>query len=108
MVVAAGMRNFCGTVRWSVRYQLLISTLVGLGLYNSTESSSGRSVCVSASLTKTRGIFRGGSAGPGEPPITGLARQLSGLAGSGLKLGLTGTNENPVPSGDDGQGGRVP
>src|ERR1035441_6785775 len=108
MVVGAGMRNFCGTVRWSVRYQLLISTLVGLGLYNSTESSWGRSVCVRASLTKMRGIFRGGSSAPGEPPMTALARQLSGFDGSGFRFGFTGTKENPVPSGDDGQGGCVP
>ena len=36
-----------------------------------------------------------------------LARQLIGLFGSGFRFGLAGTKENPVPSADGGQGGRV-
>ena len=40
--------------------------------------------------------------------MTVLALQFSALFGSGFKLGLTGTNEKPAPSGEDGHGGRVP
>src|SRR5262245_32548922 len=101
------MRNFCGTVRWSVRYQLAMLTLVVFGLNNSIESSCGGSVCVRASLTRIRPTFDGGSSAPGEPPITVLARQFNGSLGSGLRLGFTGTSEKPVPSAAVGQGGRV-
>src|SRR5437016_3087390 len=108
MTFGAGMWNFFGTVRWSVRYQLPTSTLVVLGLKSSIESSCGRSVCVRTSLIRILPIPEAGSSAPGEPPITVLARQFSGLFGSGFKLGLTGTREKPAPSAEEGQGGRVP
>ena len=85
-----------------------MSTLVELGLYSSIESSCGRSVCVRTSLIRILPIPEGGSSAPGEPPMTVLARQFRALFGSGFRLGLTGTNEKPVPSGAEGHGGRVP
>src|SRR4051794_8755491 len=107
MVAPAGMRNFCGTLRWSVRYQLPMFTFVAFGLYNSTESTWGRSVWVNASLIRTTGILRGTSFVRGAPPMKLLARQFAELFGSELKFGLVGTSENPVPSAAAGQGGRV-
>src|SRR5438034_11297015 len=108
MTFGAGMRNFRGTARWSVTYQLPTSTLVELGLNSSIESSCGRSVCVRTSLIRILPIPEGGSSAPGEPPMTVLARQFRGLFGSGFKFGFAGTSEKPVPSADDGHGGRVP
>src|SRR5436305_9825652 len=93
------MRNFCGTARWSVRYQLPTSTEVGLGLWSSIESSWGGSVCVSASLIRTRGTVGGGSSAPGDPPTRVLERQFDFFSDSrGGACSSTTTNEKPKPS----------
>src|SRR5215467_12986656 len=98
MRVPEGNRYLRGVVRSSVRYQPLMSASVAFGLANSTVSTAGGSVWVTASLTNTGEMAAGESSAPGEPPMTELARQFAGLFGSGLKLALTGTREKPTPS----------
>src|SRR5438132_13268561 len=99
MIVFDGMRNLCGIARWSVKYQLPMSTFIEFGLYSSMESTCGGSVCVSASLMRTRGTFDGGSSAPGEPPVNALARQFAPLSHAldGACSSIT-TSEKPKPS----------
>src|SRR5438132_14421141 len=99
MIVFDGMRNLCGIARWSVKYQLPMSAFVEFGLCSSMESTCGGSVCVSASLTRTRGTFDGGSSAPGEPPANALARQFVRLSHAlGGACSSATTSEKPNPS----------
>src|SRR5678810_1109861 len=104
IVVPEGIRNFWGTERSSVRYQLPKFAGVGPGLCNSIASTAGGSVCVRTSLIQTSGMLDGGSSAPGDPPARVLARQFAGLFGSELMFGLKGTSEKPPPSAAGGQG----
>src|SRR5213594_2982469 len=100
MVVSGRMRNFVGAWRSSVMNQPPILTVVAVGLNNSMASNSGRSVCVSSSLTRIGAITGGaGSSAPGEPPGTVLGRQLafSPQVSHGA-FSLTMTREKPSPS----------
>ena len=75
IAVPSGMRNFLGAAPSSLRNQPPRFTSLALGLNNSIQSSSGRSVCVSASFTRTGRTAGSGSSAPGEPPAFALARQ---------------------------------
>src|ERR1035441_2618438 len=75
--VGLGMRNFRGTVKSSVRYQLPTFTLVPVGLQSSIASVSGGSVCARISLITIGACGpSSGSACPGVPPSVPFGRQL--------------------------------
>src|SRR6266540_5057641 len=99
-VASSGNRYFLGLAKSSVKNQPPMFALFVPGLYNSTASSCGRSVWVSASLIRTVGKFAGaGSARPGEPFTLPLGRQLDLLTQvSSGAFSLTMTREKPMPS----------
>src|SRR5436190_4932137 len=97
------MRYFAGIAGSSVKNQPPIFAGDAVGLYNSTESSVGASVCVKASLMTIPAAVGAGSSAPGEPFGFVLARQLEGLFGFAFAFGLRETSEKPRPSGVKGQ-----
>src|SRR5690242_7895906 len=100
MLVPLGRRYFLGVKKSSVKNQPSRFTVFVLGLKNSTESTCGRSVCVSTSLMMTGlNAVGAGSITPGEPFTLPLARQLALLPqvfhGA---FSSTITSEKPRPS----------